>query len=139
MTTFILDTSIVTLLQYNHAVATANLIAHNNDTVVIPTIAAEEAFDGCFDLLRRARTNREKANAHRIIGKVISHVGSFGIIPPTVAALDRFDQLVRLKLNVGNNDLRIAAIALEIDAVVVTVNVRDFSRVPGLKWEDWSR
>jgi tRNA(fMet)-specific endonuclease VapC len=45
--------------------------------------------------------------------------------------------LVALKLNVGSNDLRIAATALEIGAAVVTRNLRDYSRVPGLQIETW--
>ena len=126
-------------MQYNHAVAATHLIAHKNDTVLVPTVVAQEAFDGCFGMLRRARSNRERANAHRVIGKVVSHIGSFSITPPSLAAIDRFDQLQKLRLNVGNNDLRIAAIALDLDATVVTANVRDFNRVPRLKWEDWSK
>jgi tRNA(fMet)-specific endonuclease VapC len=44
-----------------------------------------------------------------------------------------------MKLNVGSNDLRIAATALVRRATVVTANVRDFSRVPGLDIEDWTQ
>ena len=38
---------------------------------------------------------------------------------------------------IGPNDLLIAAIALAYDAVLVTNNTREFSRVTGLRLEDW--
>jgi tRNA(fMet)-specific endonuclease VapC len=46
--------------------------------------------------------------------------------------------LKALRLNVKKMDLRIAAIALENSAIVVTRNLRDFQRVPGLMVEDWT-
>jgi predicted nucleic acid-binding protein len=45
--------------------------------------------------------------------------------------------LLSQKLNVSGNDLRIAAIALENGATVVTRMVRDFSRITDLSVENW--
>ncbi|MGC1309020.1 MAG: type II toxin-antitoxin system VapC family toxin [Phormidesmis sp.] len=38
---------------------------------------------------------------------------------------------------IGPNDLLIAAHALSLDLTVVTANVQEFSRVPGLRVENW--
>lgn len=38
---------------------------------------------------------------------------------------------------IGPNDMLIAAHALALDCVVITANIREFSRVPGLKVENW--
>ncbi len=38
---------------------------------------------------------------------------------------------------IGSNDIQIASIALVNDLIFVTHNVREFSRIEGLKIEDW--
>lgn len=38
---------------------------------------------------------------------------------------------------IGLNDLQIVAIALANNLILVTHNVREFSRIDGLKFEDW--
>jgi tRNA(fMet)-specific endonuclease VapC len=38
---------------------------------------------------------------------------------------------------IGANDMLIAATALAHDLVLVTRNVREFGRIPGLRWVDW--
>lgn len=50
---------------------------------------------------------------------------------PTRALLERAGAMI------GANDLLIASVALARDAVVVTSNVGEFARVPGLRVEDW--
>jgi tRNA(fMet)-specific endonuclease VapC len=49
-----------------------------------------------------------------------------------------FEQLQRLRPRIGTMDLKIAAIALANNATVLTRNIQDFVRVPGLGVEDWS-
>ena len=40
---------------------------------------------------------------------------------------------------IGSQDCRIAASAIAAGWIVVTANQKDFSRIPGVQFEDWSR
>ena len=46
-------------------------------------------------------------------------------------------ELERVGRTIGHNDLLIAAHARALDLTLVTRNVREFERVPGLVIEDW--
>ncbi len=59
-------------------------------------------------------------------------------LPYPESAIQRHDTLKALKLNIGKMDLRIAAITLEYNGILITRNLRDFQRVPGLTIEDWT-
>lgn len=39
----------------------------------------------------------------------------------------------------GTQDLKIAAIVLSVNGILVTRNQRDFARIPGLVIEDWTQ
>ena len=52
-------------------------------------------------------------------------------------AVDEYNSLKRAKIRIGTMDLKIASITLADDAMLLTRNTRDFSRVPGLRFEDW--
>lgn len=54
-------------------------------------------------------------------------------------ALAKFQSLWLLRLRVGTMDLKIAATALAGNATLVTRNLSDFGKVPGLKGEAWSQ
>jgi len=54
-------------------------------------------------------------------------------------AIHRCEQLKKRKIKIGKMDLRIAATVLERGAILVTRNLRDFQKVPGLQIEDWSQ
>ena len=53
-------------------------------------------------------------------------------------AASELRQLTRLKIRIGTPDLKIASIALANDATLITRNLRDFRKVPGLRAEDWT-
>jgi len=41
------------------------------------------------------------------------------------------------KIRIGSQDLKIAAIAVANDALLLSANLRDFRQVPGLRVENW--
>ena len=59
------------------------------------------------------------------------------MLPFALSAIQHFQQLRALRLNVGLMDLRLGAAALDNNLTVITRNVRDFSRA-GIRTEDWS-
>ena len=71
------------------------------------------------------------------------NVGNFGLeILPLKAPADQRYAEIRAHLEstgktIGPNDMLIAAHCLAEDLVVVTANVDEFGRVPGLKVENW--
>ncbi|MCE7983096.1 MAG: type II toxin-antitoxin system VapC family toxin [Caldilinea sp. CFX5] len=60
------------------------------------------------------------------------------VLPFDEAAAAVFQQLTAAKLRIGTQDLLIASIALANEMSLLTRNLRDFQRVPGLILEDWS-
>ncbi len=101
-------------------------------------ITVEEALSGWFTFLRKARQPAKVAFAYAELADVARSLQEYAIVDFDLAAIARYESLKRMKLRVKGNDLRIAAIALELGATVVTHNLQDFTRVPGLAAADWA-
>jgi tRNA(fMet)-specific endonuclease VapC len=139
MALFLLDTTTLTHVQYNHPVVTANIAAHASDTIGVSSVNVEEVRGGWLAALRQARTPHAEAQASRHLVDSVVFLAKYSMFSTTDVAIIRYQQLVKMKFNVGRNDLRLAALALEFGATVVTNNARDFGRVPGLSWVDWTK
>ena len=65
----------------------------------------------------------------------------FGAIPVSRYDDDAsagFPALRRLRLRIGSMDLKVAAIVLSQNGLLLSRNLRDFRQVPGLRVEDWT-
>ena len=139
MSLYLLDTDIVSLFGRQNPVVMARVAAARQDhEVAVTAITVDESYAGWHARIRKARKPVEIADAFAGLAQAAAVFGAFSILPFPVPAIQRFEALKKLKLNTGPNDLRIAAVALEAGGIVVTHNVRDFRRVPGLVCEDWS-
>jgi tRNA(fMet)-specific endonuclease VapC len=82
------------------------------------------------------KKNSEKTNAD--VRGVLANVE---ILPLGLDVIEHYAR-IRVELEragtiIGANDLMIAAHALAADLILVTHNLREFSRVRGLRYEDW--
>ena len=87
------------------------------------------------------RFGAEKSNSFRLKQRIEL---AFSIIPvlPLMADVDHnyatiHTHLERQGTPIGSNDLLIAVQAFTLNLTLVTANVREFSRVPNLKVENW--
>lgn len=138
MSLFILDTDVLSLHERGHPVLSPAIRARPPQEVAITVISVEEQLSGWYNLLRRARTPSDVARAYQRLASAVQTFSGLPILSFTEPAIARFELLVARKLNIGGYDLRIAAITLEHGGILVTRNLRDFQRVPGLVVEDWS-
>jgi tRNA(fMet)-specific endonuclease VapC len=135
---FVLDSDIVSLLEKGDVTVASRIASHPASEIAVPVIVVEEALSGWYTMIRKAKTPRQLALGYDELANAVSVLSGIRILPFSESAITRFHDLLKAKLNVRANDLRIAAIALEHQATVVTRNVRDFKLVPGLTVEDWT-
>lgn len=89
-------------------------------------------------MLRQSKSDVHLAYTYQRLTDSVRSLSGFHILTFSEPAIARYNELLAMKLNVGKMDLRIAAIALEEGATVVTRNLRDFQRVPELVCENWA-
>ena len=139
MSRFLLDTDILSLLQQGHAVVSKHVNRCPVTDVSFAVITLQEQMRGFDARLSRARGHRQMARAYdMLVTRLLPTWKRFAVLSFQEPAIERFEHLRSLRLNVGLMDLRIAATALENSVTVVTRNERDFKRVPGLTTVDWS-
>jgi tRNA(fMet)-specific endonuclease VapC len=135
---FLLDTDHLTLYHMGHPQLLQNVARHLTHHLAISVITVEEQLTGWQRALNQATSNPRREQIYQRMAHTVESLSGWRVLPLTCAALNRHAQLIRQRLNVGSNDLKIAASALENNAIVVTRNLRDFGRVAGLSCQDWT-
>lgn len=126
---YLLDTNVVIGLLAGRGAVRDSVRNHNIDDLCISVIVAYELY---FGALHSGRVEANLAQISRL---------DFAIVPLTLsdarAAADLRQDLASIGKPIGPYDLLIAGQALARDLTLVTHNVREFSRVDGLRVEDW--
>ncbi len=138
MALFVLDTDHVTLFQRAHPWVRDQVLARTPGSVVTTVVTVEEQLRGRMKALRRASDGPSLVAAYDRMHATLEFFRNLSLLAFDDSAFEQFGRLRRQKIRIGTLDLRIAAIVLAKECVLVTRNARDFLRVPGLKLEDWS-
>lgn len=139
MISHVLDTDVLSLFQKGHPTVCQHCAAAPQQALAITVISVEEQFLGWYTRIRQAKTDGELARASDGMTAFANFVKRLPILSFSLPAIQVYHRIKGIKAKVSKKDLRIAAIALAAGATLVTRNRRDFTHVPGLKIEDWSR
>ncbi len=134
----ILDTDMLSDFERGQPRVMQRILSQPLSMTAITVISIEEQFSGWQTYLRKAKTTPETAEAYQKMTNAVRVLSGFYVVTFSEAAIRRYNALRAMKLNVRSMDLRIAAIALEENATVITRNLRDFQRIPGLTCENWA-
>ena len=135
----LLDTDILSLLlgTVPPPALTARLDAANRE-VATTIVSVEESMRGWLARIAAARTATARVNAYRRFFGCLRDLQRVPTVGFDAAAEHLYSELRGAGVRIGTMDLRIACIALAIDATLATRNLRDFRQVPGLRCEDWT-
>jgi tRNA(fMet)-specific endonuclease VapC len=138
MSIYVLDTDTVTFQQAGRETVLRRLAAVPAAMVYTTVITLREQLRGRLAAIDQATEGPVLVRAYEQLQATLLYFNHINVLPLTVAASARLADLREMKVRVGTQDLRIAAIVLSVNGVLVTSNRRDFDQVPGLAIEDWN-
>jgi tRNA(fMet)-specific endonuclease VapC len=138
VTLWILDTDHISLLQRGHPAVEKRIRSIDLNDIAITIISVEEQLYGRLNNIRRAKSPETLKTAYQGLYETLEDFKAANVLQFNPTAIGLYQELVRQKIRVGTQDLRIAAIALSVNGTLVTRNQRDFAKVPNLVIEDWS-
>ncbi|QEU01861.1 type II toxin-antitoxin system VapC family toxin [Pseudomonas oryzihabitans] len=135
MTTYMLDTCICSFIMREHPAAVIRRLSaevERGNRIVISAITYAE--------MRYGQIGKKASPKHKVlVDEFVRRLDA--VIAWDLRAVDATVEVMR-QLNaagtpIGPNDTAIAGHAIAIGCTLVTNNVREFSRIPGLVYEDW--
>lgn len=129
---FVLDTDSVTYHQLGRdaIIQRLGLLPANNVATTVVTMYKQ--LRGRLATINRNQSDQELQLAYQRLQLTQTYYCRIRLLPFTSASAILYRDLVKQKLRIGAEDLKIAAIVLAHQATLVTSNRRHFDQVPGL-------
>lgn len=108
-----------------------------DDEVASTIVSFEEILQGWLAAIHRQPKPQIQIRAYERLFDVLDAFEDWDVFPWDEECVAIFEELLAMRLGVKTMDLKIAAIAIQNDATLLSRNLKDFVRVPGLVVEDW--
>lgn len=139
---YILDTDHLSLIQRNGQEGRrilARLATVEEAEIAVTIITYEEQVRGRLIVISKAKTLDNQLLAYQWLQQLLDNYRSIVVIPFNRDAGLEHQRLRKTYPRLGNMDLKIAAISLVNNAILLTRNTSDFGQIKELQIEDWSR
>jgi tRNA(fMet)-specific endonuclease VapC len=139
---YLLDTDHISIVQrrtsQEHHRLMARIAQRPPGDCVMSVVSFHEQTRGAHNLINRARRAPELARGYAMLDDILGTYRPATVLSFDAGAIAVYFGLRAQKVRVKAMDLRVAAIALSHNLIVLTRNTSDFVRVPGLRVEDWT-
>lgn len=105
--------------------------------VFLCIVATEESLQGWQAFIRSKPAGMEQLEGYARLGRCIEALSDFTMLPFDQEAALHFHRLESQRFRVGTMDLKTASICLAHDAMLLSRNLADFDKIPGLRVENW--
>ncbi|MGQ0541370.1 MAG: type II toxin-antitoxin system VapC family toxin [Blastocatellia bacterium] len=101
-------------------------------------ITYEEQMRGWLAFLARCKSLDEEIYAYNRLHIFLESYRNTQVLDFDEKAVKAYKQLKTQKIRIGTMDLSIAAVAISNKAILISGNLKDFTKVPGLAVQDWT-
>lgn len=139
----IFDTDCLSLLDRENTLESSvlrnNLERFAPEEIYTTIITFEENMRGWLAFVARSRTADQQIYAYGKLHRFLESYRDTQVLDYDEKAAEVFQDFKSQKIRVGTMDLKIAAIAVSQNAILVSRNLSDFLQVPNLTVEDWTK
>lgn len=138
---YLLDTDHISFLQRGSGsefvTITSRIAQYSVTDFALSIVSFHEQVIGAHNFINRADKPADVLRGYKLLFQTLQGFSDAHVLPFDATAIEICNKL-RVQVRVSTMDLRIAAIALSHNLIVLTRNTKDFSKVPGLIIEDWT-
>lgn len=121
----------------DHALVLKQRLEQAAEPFATTILTVEEVMRGWLAAIRRTSDPFRQINAYSKLRQLFRFFATWDVLDWTAASAAEFATLKAAKTRVGTMDLKIACIAIANNATLLSRNLRDYQRVPGLRVVDW--